>query len=183
MHFRASFFILLACALRRLRCDRNGASAVEFAIVAPLMLVSLFGIIEIAVMFVANQFLEVNTQNIARLIMTGQVKSTGAGSVSKEQFKGLLCTRVNIMFDCANLHVDARPAVSFSAADFSNPISNGEFSDTTQFDTGKQGDVVVVRTFYKWPVFVAGFYTLNLSNLNGNYRLLLSSSVFRNEPW
>jgi Flp pilus assembly protein TadG len=183
MHSRVNFLIFLACAHRRLRSDSNGASAVEFAIIAPLFLISVFGIIELAVMFMANHFLETSTQSTARLIMTGQVKSTGVGSVSKEQFKEMVCNRVKIWFDCANLHVDARKAASFSAADFSDPIANKQFVDTTQFDTGKQGDVIVVRTFYKWPLLVAGLYTLDLSNLDGRKRLLLSSSVFRNEPW
>jgi Flp pilus assembly protein TadG len=183
MHFRASFFILLACALRRLRSDRNGASAVEFAIIAPLFLLGIFGIIEIALMFLANSFLESNTQNTARLIMTGQVKSTGTGSVTKEQFKDMVCSRVKVMVNCANLYVDARPAASFSAADLSNLIVNGQFTDATQFDTGKQGDVLVVRTFYKWPLILAGFYSFDPTNLNSNHRLLMSASVIRNEPW
>ena len=58
--------------LRRFRDNHTGASAVEFAIVAPLFLALLFAIIETALVFFAGQVLETVTQDSARMIMTGQ---------------------------------------------------------------------------------------------------------------
>jgi hypothetical protein len=37
---------------------------------------------------------------------------------------------------------------------------------------------VVVRLFYKWPIYVS-----LLQNMSGNNRLLIATAAFRNEPY
>jgi Flp pilus assembly protein TadG len=181
MGSRVNFMIFLACALRRLRRDRSGASAIEFALIVPWMLIGLIGPIEISFMFYATQYLETATQDATRMIMTGQVKST---TMTKEAFKAIVCEKTKLMFDCANLYVDAQAYTDFSQPDFSaSRISNKKFVDNTQFITGKQGDIVVVQTFYAWPVFLAGFFGYDQSNLEGGKRLLSATAAVRNEPW
>jgi Flp pilus assembly protein TadG len=180
MTSRVNLAIFLACALRRLRRDRRGASAIEFALVAPMMVIGLIGPVEVSVMFFANQYLETATQESTRLIMTGQVKST---SMSKEAFKEILCAKTSRLFTCANLYVDAQAYTSYTSPTFPSPITNKKFVDNTQFITGKQGDIVVVRTFYAWPVFLAGFFGYDQSNIEGSKRLLSASAAVRNEPW
>jgi hypothetical protein len=44
------------------------------------------------------------------------------------------------------------------------------------------GDIVVVRMFYQWQLFVTGF-GYNISNLVGNQRLLVATAAFKNEPF
>ena len=44
------------------------------------------------------------------------------------------------------------------------------------------GDIVVVRLFYQWPLFVTGL-GYNIANLNGSKRLLSATAAFRNEPF
>jgi Flp pilus assembly protein TadG len=180
MHSRVSFMIFLACALRRLRRDRSGASAIEFAFIAPLMLIGIFGILEIAFMFLATQVLETATQDTTRLIMTGQVKST---TVSKDAFKGMVCEKAKVLLNCQNLYVDAQAYSTMSEPNFDSPIESKKFVDNTKFITGNRGDIVVVRTFYTWPVFLAGFFGYDQSNLEGGKRLLSASAAIRNEPW
>jgi Flp pilus assembly protein TadG len=181
MGSRVNFMIFLTCALRRLRRDRSGASAIEFAVIVPWMLIGLIGPIEISFMFYATQYLETATQDATRMIMTGQAKSA---TMSKEAFKAIVCEKTKLMFDCTNLYVDAQAYTDYSTPDFStSPISNKKFVDNTQFITGKQGDIVVVRTFYAWPVFLAGFFGYDQSNLEGGKRLLSASAAVRNEPW
>ncbi len=55
-------------------------------------------------------------------------------------------------------------------------------STNFNYQPGGPGDIVVVRLFYQWPVYVSllGF---NLSNLNGGKRLLVATAAFRNEPY
>ena len=57
-------------------------------------------------------------------------------------------------------------------------ISVNNFS----YQPGGPGDIVVVRLFYQWPVYVSllGF---NLSNMTGGKRLLVATAAFRNEPY
>lgn len=180
MLFRVNFSLCLAVGFRRLRRDCNGASAVEFALIAPLLLVGVFGILEVALIYFANQFLETATQTSARLIMTGQVKSA---TLSKEQFRQMVCERVKALLSCGNIYVDAQPYNSFAETEFNSPVSNRQFTDNTKFDTGNPGSIVVVRSFYKWPLFVAGLYGYDPSNIEGGYRLLSSSAAIRNEPF
>ena len=47
---------------------------------------------------------------------------------------------------------------------------------------GGPGDIVVVRLMYQWPVYVS-LLGLNLSDLSGGKRLLMSTVAFRNEPY
>jgi hypothetical protein len=51
------------------------------------------------------------------------------------------------------------------------------------YDPGGPGDIVVVRLFYKYPVYVSllGFGT-SMSNVAGGMRLLAATAAFRNEP-
>ena len=51
-----------------------------------------------------------------------------------------------------------------------------------QYNPGGPGDIVVVRLFYQWPLFVTGL-GYNISNLSGNQRLLAATAAFRNEPY
>ena len=88
------------------------------------------------------------------------------------------------MFDCANgVYVDVKTYTNFSSVNTASPVANGQF-DTTKMDynPGKQGNIVVVSLYYQWPIYVS-LLGSNLSNLNGSYRLLVATSVFRNEPY
>ena len=172
MHHRVNFSIFLACALRRLRHDRSGATAIDFAIMAPLAVIGLFGILEIAMMFFGAQLLETATQDTTRLIMTGQVKSA---TVTKDAFKEMVCEKVKVLLNCSYLYVDAQAYSSMSEPTFDSPIEDGKFVDNTKFITGKAGDIVVVRTFYAWPVYLTGFFGYDQSNLEGGKRLLSAS--------
>jgi hypothetical protein len=54
---------------------------------------------------------------------------------------------------------------------------------------GQDGNIVVVRLFYEWPIYVIKILKLgydlsyDLSNLNGSRRLLSATAVFKNEPF
>ena len=72
---------------------------------------------------------------------------------------------------------------SFSNVTMPNPVdANGNFQNNFSYDPGEQGEIVVVRLFYQYPVYVSllGF---GLSNVNGGKRLLAATAAFRNEPF
>ena len=169
-----------ASLLHRFRRNRRGATAVEFAMVAPLFFGLLFAIIEVAMIFFASQVLETVTQDSSRFIMTGQAQGQ---SYTQQQFKNYVCGQVNALFDCANgVYVDVRSYSSFSNVNITAPIdSNKAFIPTMKWCPGKDGDVVVVRLFYQWPLFVTklGF---NVANLANGTRLLTATATFKNAP-
>lgn len=179
MHSRVNASILAACTLRRFRRDRQGSVAVEFAFVGIPFLTMMFAIVEMAMMFFANQVLESATQDSARLIMTGQAQ---IGQLSASQFKTDLCARLVGLFDCTNgVDVEVKSYPSFASVSLSNPLNNGIYTPPSGYNPGSAGQIVVVRTFYQWPVFVAGL-GYNPGNINGGKRLLGAVAAFRNEP-
>jgi hypothetical protein len=71
---------------------------------------------------------------------------------------------------------------SFSSASTSAPTltfdSNGNVTNTWNYALGNPGDIVVVQV-----LFVLGPLGFNLSNLANGNRLLVSSNVFKREPY
>jgi Flp pilus assembly protein TadG len=170
-----------ASMLRRFRRNRRGSAAVEFALVAPIFFGLLFAILELAMVFFASQVLETVTQDSARVIMTGQAQNA---SFTQAQFKNLVCSKIVAMFDCVNgISIDVQSYSAFASINIADPIdASKNFVPPNNYLPGGPGDVVVVRLFYQWPVFVTGF-GFNLANVGTNRRLLTATAAFQNEPY
>jgi Flp pilus assembly protein TadG len=166
--------------LRRFRRERHGSTAVEFALVAPLFFALLFAIIETGLVFFAGQVLETVTQNSARMIMTGQAQTA---SYTQAQFASYVCTQVPALFNCNNIYIDVESYPAFSSVTINSQIDgSNNFINNMQYNPGGPGDIVVVRLFYQWPIFVTSL-GYNISNLSGSLRLLTATAAFRNEPY
>jgi Flp pilus assembly protein TadG len=167
--------------LRRFRRNRRGSAAVEFALVAPIFFAVLFAIIELALVFFASQMLETVTQDTSRLIMTGQAQNA---AYTQASFKDAVCAKLTVMFDCVNgVSIDVQSYKQFSTVDIADPIDAGKnFVPPNNYLPGGPGDIVVVRLFYKWPLFVTGL-GFNPANIAGNKRLLTATAAFQNEPY
>lgn len=166
--------------VRRFARQQSGATTVEFALVAAPFFAILFAILETAIIFFAGQVLETAMADSARLIMTGQAQTKGFDQTA---FKNSVCARIFGLFDCQNgLMIDVRKYTSFSGADLTQPVQNGQVNKNFQYEAGGPGDIVVVRMLYEWPVYVS-LVGLNLSNLSGGKRLVMATATFRNEPY
>lgn len=170
--------------LRRFRRNRRGSTAVEFALVAPLFFALLFAILEAAIVFFAGQLLELGTAESARLMMTHQAQDSG---MTETAFKTNLCNRIKVMFKCdgnlANITVDVKVFTPGTAITITNPIVSGSLTGPFSYSLPPSGspNTIVVRAFYKWPLFVTGL-GFNLANLNGSERLLAATAAFHVEP-
>jgi hypothetical protein len=112
--------------------------------------------------------------------MTGQAQ---AASMTQAQFKQQVCSRITGLFDCANgIYVDVKSFSSFTAVTISNPVQNGNFVNNFTYSPGNAGDVVVVRLYYLYPVYVS-LLGLNLADVSGGKRLIAATAAFRNEPF
>jgi Flp pilus assembly protein TadG len=167
----------------RLLRQQDGATTVEFALIAAPFLAMIFAIMETAVVFFAGQALETAAADSSRLIMTGQAQTQG---FSQAQFKNAVCGKIYGLFNCAGgLYVDVKTYTTFSTINNSQlPIdSNGNLqTGNFGYQPGGPGDIVVVRLMYQWPVYVS-LLGLNLSDLSGSKRLIMSTVAFRNEPY
>jgi hypothetical protein len=88
------------------------------------------------------------------------------------------------LFNCQNgVYVDVNTFSSFGNVTMPSPVdAQGNFQNNFNYNPGGPGDIVVVRLFYQYPVYVSllGF---GLSNVNGGKRLLAATAAFRNEPY
>jgi Flp pilus assembly protein TadG len=173
--------LVSAGAVRRLVRRQDGAVAVEFGLVAAPFLALVFAIMETAVIFFAGQALETAVADSSRLIMTGQAQT---GGYTAATFKDAVCAKIFGLFDCKNgVFVDVQKFTSFASISNPSPVdAQGNFTPPNNYNPGGPGDIVLVRLFYKWPVYVS-LLGLNLSNVSGGKRLLAATAAFRNEPY
>lgn len=167
---------------RRFMRRQDGAAAIEFGLVAAPFLALVFAIMETAMVFFAGQALETAGSDSARLIMTGQAQTSG---FDQQKFKDAVCAKIYGLFNCAGgLQVDVKKFPTFSSVNVSKPIDANGNLNTANFgyEPGGPGDIVVVRLMYQWPVYVS-LLGLNLSDMSGGKRLLMSTVAFRNEPY
>jgi len=169
-------------AARRFIRHQDGATTVEFAMVAAPFLAMIFAIVETAIVFFAGQALETAGADSARLIMTGQAQTQG---FDQAKFKQAVCAKIYGLFDCAaGLYVDVKNYSSFASINTAKPIdANGNLqTGTFGYAPGGPGDIVVVRLLYQWPVYVS-LLGLNMADTGGSKRTLMSTIAFRNEPY
>ena len=163
---------------RRFVQQQDGAAAVEFALVAAPFLALIFAILEIGIFLFANQTLEAAVADSGRLIMTGQAQTK---SYSQADFTNAVCGRLSGMFDCNGITANVQTYSTFASISTAPPITNGKIDNTKiAYNPGTPGSIVAVAVYYKWPIYVLMFD--QLANFGGN-RLMVSTSVFRVEPY
>jgi Flp pilus assembly protein TadG len=167
---------------RLVRSD-SGAGAVEFALVAAPFLALLIALLQTGLVFLAGRELDQAVAQASRYILTGQAQNA---NMTQTQFNSWVCGYVSALFNCNNLMVNVQTYSSFSSASTSAPTltynAQGQVTNTWTYAPGGPGDIVVVQVMYQWPV-VLGPLGFNLSNLSNGDRLLMSTAVFKNEPY
>ncbi|HEX4079420.1 MAG TPA: TadE/TadG family type IV pilus assembly protein [Rhizomicrobium sp.] len=162
-----------------------GSALVEFAVVAPVLILLLFGTIEIGVIFFLQSTLQNAADDAARMVRTGQVQSR---NMTEAQYVAQICSEMTgiIASTTCNtkLEVDMEAFNSFSNADYSNVFNaNGTINQNDlQFETGDACDVVLVRAFYPWSIMTPMMAPL-LQNIPNGQVLLMAGQAFRNEPY
>ena len=164
-----------------LRGDARGAVALEFALVAPMLIALIVGILNTSLIFLAQSGLETTAENAGRIIMTGQAQQ---GALTQAQFKTAACASLPPFLTCSRLFIDVVSVNNFSDATLTTPTftyyKNGNVTNTFSFSTGTRGAIAVVRLMYLWPTS-NGPWGLKLTNTSGNNRLLLATSVLKTE--
>ncbi len=162
---------------------REGATAVEFGLIAVPFFLIIMATVQTAIVYMAQQELETVTEQASRYILTDQ-----EGNATQTQFAKTVCNQVSALFSCSGLMINVvnyGTGTSFSSANTTAPTltynPNGTVSNTWSFSPGTNGSIVVVQVMYQWPIYLKPF-NFNLSNLPNGNRLLMATAVFRNEP-
>ncbi len=166
--------------------SESGAAAVEFALVATPFAALLVALLQTALVFFAGRVLDETVEEASRYILTGQAQTAG---LTQSQFASYLCNDVNTyasLFNCNNFMINVQSYSSFAAANTTTPTltfnAQGQVTNSWAYSPGDPGDIVVVQVMYQWPI-VLGPLGFNLSNLSNGNRLLVSTAVFKNEPY
>jgi Flp pilus assembly protein TadG len=166
----------------------SGAAAIEFAILSAPFIALMLAILQVTLIFFAQEALETTVEASARLVLTGKAPTTAGGMTAAQAqaaFSAAVCANSPGLFTCANFMIDLQPVSTFANANVTAPVltynSSGQVTNAWTYNPGNPGDIMVMRVMYQWPVFM-GPLGLNLSNLPKSMRLLMSTAVFRNEP-
>jgi Flp pilus assembly protein TadG len=168
---------------RRFARHQDGAVAVEFGLIMLPFLALLFGIMETALVFFADQTLETAAADSARLIMTGQAQTQ---NLTAATFKEAVCARIYGLFNCQNgVYVNVQTYSSFGGISYTPPVDTHGNLVTSNFvyQPGGPGDIVVVQLYYQWPIYVSLMNLSSLKTWGSNNRLLVATAAFRNEPY
>lgn len=164
----------------RLLSDRRGAVAMEFAIVSIPFFLLLFAILEMALMFFIGQVLDTATVTASRLIRTGEAK---AQALSQDQFKAKICDGMVNLVDCSSrLYVDVQSYSTFASYTPTSPLDKNGNITGTKYTTGNKSEIIVVRSFYAWPVLF-DVLARSMTKLSNGDQLLGAVVAFQTEPF
>jgi Flp pilus assembly pilin Flp len=182
---------------RLLRRNEEGATIVEFALIAPTLMLFVMGIIEVAMVLFVSMLLEGSVREAGRYGITGYVyqgfdRIAIIRKIVEENTIGLV--------DMEKVKIETLTYQSFSAVGQPEPFSdtngNGQrdagepFNDVNGNGTwdddmgvngaGGPGDIVVYTITYDWPLL-----TTFLGDLMGRAGIMQLSASYavRNEPW
>lgn len=181
-------------SLRRLRGAKEGAAAVEMAIVAPFFFAFMIGTIEVALVMFTNVAIEAAVRDGARYGVTG---SNPDGMTREDRLRQIISERTFGFVQPSSDDITMTVYPSFAAAGIEEPYEdangNGKWDAGEPFTDqngngsrdggtpgmGGSGQVVMYTISYELPLIgpmvndLFGVRTLNLS----------TRVVVRNEPW
>ena len=172
---------------RQLLQARGGATAVEFALVAPMLLLTIAFVMVAALVLFVNQRLDYATSQAARQVMTGKAQF---GSTDQATFKTALCSRLPSVMSCANVVVNLYIVPLPSAGGYYNFVKSdnsglqipSQSSGPGQYNLGNAGDYQYLQVIYPIPVLPAAFASM-LGNGGTKSYLAVSTAAFRNEKF
>jgi len=183
--------------IRRIGANRDGATMVEFAFVAPILILLLAGSIELGMVFSTSALMEGALRDASRYGVTGQEPNESA---RLERILEIVGERTLGLVDMSKARIevlvyakfgDIGKPESFVDANGNGVYDSGEsFTDTNgngvrNADSGVpgpggSGDIVVYRIHYDWPLLTPVLGPI----IGGDKTLPLTASLaVRNEPW
>jgi Flp pilus assembly protein TadG len=156
---------------------RDGSSAAEFAMVAPIFIILILATFQVSVIYLANAYLETAAEDAARLVLTNQT-----GSMTATQFQTALCNYMTALFNCNNVMISLSPATSTTSISTAAPAfnANGTLQNSLPYTQPKPGQIAVLQVLYQWPV-IGLPYGWNFGGLGNGTYLMMSTQVFTTE--
>jgi Flp pilus assembly protein TadG len=176
------------------KCD-SGVTTLEFAMISPVLIMFIMGIIEFSLIMFTFAVMESATGNTARLGKTGYI---APGTSRQQQLIDNVANRTAGLLDPARITVETKTYSSFSNVDDPEPYidanhngtynlgesytdinGNGQWDpDMARSGAGNANDIVVYKVSYPWPVM-----TPVISSLIGSIFTISARTVVKNEPY
>ena len=166
--------------LAELRREQEGATVVEFAILAIPFFLLLFAILELALVFYISSAVDNAVADASRSVRVGQLQSqetTADAQLTK--FRSDLCSGLAAFPSCqSRVRVIMKRSASGS---FNQALTS---SSDNELDCSGPREVVVLRVSYKMKLILPGKWTQLANAPDGtNAHMITSTTAFRNEPF
>ncbi|MBB6487597.1 TadE/TadG family type IV pilus assembly protein [Rhizobium lusitanum] len=190
--------------LRSLVDSRDGAAAIEFALLAIPYFLIVFAIIETFVAFTAEQVISNAVDTLSRQIRTGQITAdpTKSSYTTQQQFRTAFCNEIAVLITCSpselttpsSLYLDVESYTSFASMPTTIPrlSSTDPYSDINTkgfaFAPGGAKTLNMVRAYYRWQIIIDLMrpYLSNIRPSDGSMPttyLIVSTAAFQNENY
>ena len=179
------------CCLVR---DSEGVTAVEFAMIAPVFVLVLMGIVEFSLVMFVTSVMEGATSASGRYGKTGY---TAAGSTRQQQIIDTVSKRTAGLLNPAQITVTTKVYPSFDSINQEEPYidtnhngnhdtdelytdvnGNGQWDSSGVAGLGNANDVVVYTISYPWVI-----NTPIIAKFLGSPIIVSSRTVVKNEPY
>ncbi|PZM16032.1 TadE/TadG family type IV pilus assembly protein [Rhizobium tubonense] len=192
--------------LRRLLRSKDGATAIEFALLAVPYFMIIFAIIETFVAFTAEQLVTNAVDTLGRQLRTGQITYNMGRSTDKKdfEFRQAFCNEISILIACSALDISGPPSklsklyldvetyTSFGAIPTAIPYATtAQYSDINfsgfKYAPGGPSTTNMLRAYYRWQItadIVRPYITTirTTGSVPTDY-LIVATSVFQNEKY
>ncbi|ARO28225.1 Flp pilus assembly TadG-like protein [Rhizobium sp. NXC14] len=183
--------------------SRDGAAAIEFALLAIPYFLVIFAILETFIAFAAEELVSNAVDTMSRRMRTGQITYNlgRTTDMSQTQFRQAFCNEISILISCSTseaatpskLYVDVQTFSSFSAIPTTIPkVSSDRYADINtaafKYTPGGAGTINMLRAYYRWEIITDLIrpYITTIRPSDGSMPtqyLIIATSVFQNEQY
>lgn len=188
---------------RALARSRDGAAAIEFAMLAIPYFMVIFAILETFVAFAAEELVSNAVDTMSRRMRTGQITYNlgRTTDMSQTQFRQAFCNEISILISCSTsevatpskLYLDVQTFATFAAIPTTIPkVSTDRYADLNtaafKYTPGGAGTINMLRAYYRWEIItdlIRPYITTirpSGSSMPTQY-LIVATTAFQNEQY
>lgn len=159
---------------RLFRRDENGATAIEFAFVAPVLFFALLSLVELGVLGMMIMSVDAAVLDAARRIRTGRDDAAS----SAQGFEDQICAKIGgSLQNCRE-----RLVIGVSRFDrFADANAVAAQPPDGNFNRGGAGDIIIVKANYTWPLLTP--FLANMERQGPTSVIIPARAAFKNEPY
>ncbi|MCP4564813.1 MAG: pilus assembly protein [Bosea sp.] len=170
--------------------DRNGATAIEFGMIALPFLALIGGVFDLGMTMWARASLQDAVTSASRQIYTGSFQQSNAGTSDSAallaNFHTELCKQTGItavsLFNCSDVKISVRQVGSMRGAKLNQASSSagGWNQNFSGYTSGSPGNIMVIQAAIEFPIL---FNLLGADQVSNGFRIIQGTAVLKVEPY